>query len=479
MMRMRNAFVFLFFIGLVLILGTLVAGNYPQTRKLFDEDKAAGAGNADLAKQVMAKVNDAHYTLTMQYIVYMNAEYAVEENGKNAGTMSATWDPYRGLVAKLNGQLQTVPLNKNDIEFIVGYAWNESLFADYKSEKRQAAQTADGFLVTEQRDNGSILKLTVARDNQVPKRVLEFTDGTMKVENEVKCQAVDGKYYVDTMGLDLTMPNGKNHVIFTLGYKMVDGLPVIKRLDMDVDSTDARTNQRLQGKFALNLTKANFMKITPTDKGLFQDRVDAFVAITVSMDLKKPDKKDRLNACNVIAKLGVPHGLLVLPLLEQVAQNDQDGEVRQAAAATVNTLKNAQGGGAARPRTLVDTTGGQDTGGGGGGGQTNQGTVGGIVRKPVTDPRIYGTWQGTFVMYGAQYTQTITFRQDGTCKDALVNQWGKLFMNRAGKFSLEDNTLTILYPREAPSACTVEFQNENNFIADVSGITISYQRISR
>lgn len=429
---------------------------------------AAPAAGADaLARDVLNKANAVCFTLNNAYIVTALASYSVDEAGTACGNISVMWDPYNGVRAKYNGKLQTMSLAVSDVEMLAKVAWSEALFAEYSYAKQTAAQTPEGFNVTDQRDEAAAVSAYDAEYFRTGQRLLD-AHGQTGMEIARVGQKADGKFYVKEVNLLVNDSGLRCQYVMT--YTHQDDLVILKRISMTLKSDNPRL--AANGPLQLTLDKAQFLKITNTGKGLMQDRVDAFVALTVSMDLRKPERDKRLGAAKVLGKVGV-HAVPYIPLLDEVARSDADAEVRQAAAATAAQLRalppaagavTAAPPGAAAPPAAAGAT---------------PPAPAGVVPPANTDSaRFVGSWRGSFTLAGVAYVENIQFLANGGVRSVVTSQnRGDVMLNRRGTYSADNGVLTVNYVGERSGSCQYQFDSENQIKVTVAGMEIQYTRV--
>jgi hypothetical protein len=237
--------------------------NAIAVRDLFEESEPPeragfpGLGNLQekgkaLAKEVVEKVNKAYYDIS-KHAAGFDAVYAVEENGAPLGkvSVSADFSQPRPLSAKFEGQLEEKEMK--DLEMRVQTAWWK-LFSILPAGELIANKTEEGVLLIDLSPEATFkdVRSTVSQDYRLQGTLWAHADGA-ETDYLYHSQTIGGKHYVDSMESRTTVAPVTIAIKWLYTYTRVEGIVVIKKLEITKTKTNSETGDKSKRVFVLTL----------------------------------------------------------------------------------------------------------------------------------------------------------------------------------------------------------------------------------
>jgi hypothetical protein len=207
---------------------------------------APAAQTADpeaLAKDVIARLDEAYYQLWDDRVTGFDAVYDVNEDDRTVGTLRVLFS------MDANGGHFQPKLQKEtpSSQIMCGFfedAWLESLFKSFPAEKGIATRNGDTFNLFCKDPSQDIRSrtLSVSADYRL---TYVYEAGTDLSQNKLtyKVQTVDGRHFVESLKRDFAtiMPPNRGHLFLTYLYTYArqDGVPFISGLQIDATSRSA------------------------------------------------------------------------------------------------------------------------------------------------------------------------------------------------------------------------------------------------
>lgn len=230
-----------------------------QPRVQGDNPQAPAGGQAPegetLAKDVIARMDEAYYQLWDDQVIGFDAVYDVNEDGQKLGSLQVVFrvDANGG---HFTSKLQEETATSETMYRYFENAWLESLFKSFPTEKGSAFQNQDAFTVLYKDPQGSIRSrtLSIAGDYHLGHI---YEAGTDLSQNNLSytVQTIDGKYFVESLKRDFAsvMPPNRGRLFLTYLYTYArqDGVPFIKTLHIDYNSQSGGTTTEYKWDFTL------------------------------------------------------------------------------------------------------------------------------------------------------------------------------------------------------------------------------------
>jgi len=208
-----------------------------------------------LARNVIAKVDEAYYQLWDDRVIGFDAVYDVNEDGQKLGPLQVHFslDADGG---HFTSKLQEETDSSQTMYSYFENAWLESLFKSFPTEKGSAFQNQDAFTVFYKDPQESIRSrtLSIAGDYHLGHI---YEAGTDLSQNKISytVQTIDGKHFVESAKRDFAAimpPNrGQLYATYLYTYARQDGVPFIKTLHIDLSSRSEGTTTEYKWDFTL------------------------------------------------------------------------------------------------------------------------------------------------------------------------------------------------------------------------------------
>ncbi|MEN6427622.1 MAG: hypothetical protein ABFE13_19890 [Phycisphaerales bacterium] len=243
-------------------------GDDPQTTA--GAPTAGAADEASLAKEVIARMDEAYYQLWDDGVTGFDAIYDVNENAVSLGTLQVKFslDADGGHFAS---KLQEESPSAATLYAMLESGWLESLFKTFSAEKARATRIEDSFnlFYQEPEEDVRLRTLTISNGYRL-EHEYEAGKDLSSDKLEFTVQTIDGKYFVASVEREVTSimpPNrGQLFVTYRYTYARQEGVPFIRTLHIDYSARSEGTTTEYQ--WDLTLKSVTFGKTAaPADTG--------------------------------------------------------------------------------------------------------------------------------------------------------------------------------------------------------------------
>jgi len=205
----------------------------------------------DLAREVLTKLNESHYSLLQTNLDGFQATFAVQKDGEAAGELMVGWNRTDGQIAtavNAEGLEKFQDWLRGAMEWcmrmtVLSWTSPEEDYAIY------AARKGNTYLMDASEDPSVESKtMLVSEDFCLLRDVLRYDDG-FELDGEYTVETADGKHFVKSMKRTARQPEAeeiKNE--FTLTYVRREGFPFIKRVLLDNIEPGGKTSWALELK---------------------------------------------------------------------------------------------------------------------------------------------------------------------------------------------------------------------------------------
>jgi hypothetical protein len=205
----------------------------------------------DLAREILTKLNESHYSLLQTNLDGFQATFAVQKDGEAAGELMVGWNRTDGQIAtavNAEGLEKFQESLRGAMEWcmrttVLSWTSPEEDYAIY------AAKKGNTYLLDASEDPSVETKtMFVSEDFRRLRDVLRYDDG-FELDSEYTVETADGKHFVKSMKRTARQPEAeemKNE--FALTYARQEGFPFIKRVLLDDIGPEGKTSWRLELK---------------------------------------------------------------------------------------------------------------------------------------------------------------------------------------------------------------------------------------
>jgi hypothetical protein len=205
----------------------------------------------DLAREILTKLNESHYSLLQTEIEGFQATFTVQKEGESAGDLIVGWN-------RNDGQIPTavkgegIGQSENWLRGAVEWCMRMTVLSWVSPEEEYpfyAAKKGNRYILDGSDDPTVEAKtMLVSEDFCRLGDVLRYDDGT-ELDSEYTIETADGKHFVKSMKRTARQPEAaevKNEL--TLTYVRRDGFPFLKRVLLDDIGAEGKTSWRLELK---------------------------------------------------------------------------------------------------------------------------------------------------------------------------------------------------------------------------------------
>ncbi len=205
----------------------------------------------NLAKEILTKLNESHYSLLQTEIEGFQASFTVQKEGESAGELMVGWN-------RSDGQIPTavkgegVGQSENWLRGAVEWCMRMTVLSWVSPEEEYpfyAVKKGNTYLLDGSEDPTVEAKtMSVSEDFRRLGDVLRYDDGT-ELDSEYTVETADGKHFVKSMKRTARQPEAaemKNE--FTLTYVRREGFPFPKRVLLDDIGAEGKTSWKLELK---------------------------------------------------------------------------------------------------------------------------------------------------------------------------------------------------------------------------------------
>lgn len=250
-------------------LSALANDQTPAQRASPQMGSTAGASDgARLAKDVVARMDQAYYRLWHDRVNGFDATYNLAQDGANSGTLQVIFNamPQDGVHFKI--KLEQDNPSAEMLEAALGQAWLHSLLKEFSDAKTVANRVDDSFTLyaKDPREDVSSLTSTVSADYCLLYEYEVLKDLSSN-KLQFKVLTLDGKRFVESLRWQHTIVSpglsGQVFADFEYTYARQERVPFISKLLISFRSRLA--GNEVNHAWTLDLKRVAFQKTTPAD----------------------------------------------------------------------------------------------------------------------------------------------------------------------------------------------------------------------
>ncbi|HSV99362.1 MAG TPA: hypothetical protein VLI39_04265 [Sedimentisphaerales bacterium] len=229
---------------------------------------AGASEGARLAKDVVARMDQAYYRLWHDRVSGFEATYHLAEDGENLGTIQVIFNATPQDGAHFEIKLEQDNPHAQMLEAVLGQAWLHSLLKEFSDAETVASRVDDSFTLyaKDPREGVSSLTSTVSADYCLLHEY-EILKDLSSNKLRFKVLTLDGKRFVESLQWQHTIIgpelSGQVFATFDYTYAPQEQVPFISKLLISFTSHLARN--QTEHTWALDLKRVAFRKTAPAD----------------------------------------------------------------------------------------------------------------------------------------------------------------------------------------------------------------------